>query len=107
MMAYLINNARSKKRSAILTLLYLINTFGEVHHNFIASATDYHNVPQAIQYSATNLYTDFHSHIISDRFSTPGITFKHGVLQRDCFSSLLFNLCFSTCIQFLKQEKYK
>ena len=59
MMAYLINNARSKKRSAILTLLDLINTFGEAHHNFIASATDYHNVPQAIQYLATNLYTDF------------------------------------------------
>ena len=33
MMAYLINKARLKQRSVIITLLDLKNAFGEVHHN--------------------------------------------------------------------------
>ena len=105
-MAYLINKARLKQRSAIITLLDLKNAFGEIHHNLIKSALDYHHVPEMIQQLVTNLYTDFHSYILSDRFSTPAIPFKCGVLQGDCLSPLLFNLCFNTFIQFVKQEKY-
>ena len=32
---------------------------------------------------------------------------RRGVLQGDCLSSLLFNMCFNTFIQFIRQEKYK
>ena len=106
MMAYLINKARVKQRSAIITLLDLKNAFGEVHHNLIKSVLAYHHVPEAIQSLVTSLYTDFHSYIISDGFSTPAIPFKHGVLQGDCLSPLLFNMCFNTFIQFVKQGKY-
>ena len=106
MMAYLINKARVKQRSAIITLLDLKNAFGEVHHNLIKSVLAYHHVPEAIQSLVTSLYTDFHSYIISDGFSTPAIPFKRGVLQGDCLSPLLFNMCFNTFIQFVKQEKY-
>ena len=98
MMAYLINKARLKQRSAIITLLDLKNAFGEIHHNLIKSALDYHHVPEMIQHLVTNLYIDFHSYIISDHFSTPAIPFKRGVLQGDCLSPLLFNLCFNTFI---------
>ena len=105
-MTYLINKARLKQRSAIITLLDVKNAFGEIHHNLIKSALDYHHVPEMIKQLVTNVYTDFHSYIISDRFSTPAIPFKRGVLQRDCLSPLLFNLCFNTFIQFVKQEKY-
>ena len=76
MMAYLINKARVKQRSAIITLLDLKNAFGEVHHNLIKSVLAYHHVLEAIQSLVTSLYTDFHSYIISDGFSTPAIPFK-------------------------------
>ena len=72
----------------------------------IKSVLPYHHVPEAIQSLITSLYTDFHSYIISDSFSTPAIPFKRGVLQGDCLSPLLFNMYFKTFIQFVKQEKY-
>ena len=59
-----------------------------------------------IQSLVTSLYTDFHSYIISGGFSTPAIPFKCRVLQGDSLSPLLFNMCFNTFIQFVKQEKY-
>ena len=62
--------------------------------------------PESLQLLIANLYTDIHSHIISDSFSTPAIPFNRGVLQGDCLSPLIFNLCFNTFIQFIKQEKY-
>ena len=34
-MAYIINQARSRQRSVVITLLDLKNAFGEVHHNLI------------------------------------------------------------------------
>ena len=70
------------------------------------SVLAYHHVPEAIQSLVTSLYTDFHSYIKSDGFSNPAIPFKCGVLQGDCLSPLLFNMCFNTFIQFGKQEKY-
>ena len=106
MMAFVINKARLKQRSIIVTLLDLKNAFGEVHHNLIKSVLEYHHIPESLQLLIANLYTDFHSHIISDSFSTPAIPFNRGVLQGDCLSPLIFNLCFNTFIQFIKQEKY-
>ena len=94
MMAYLINKARLKQRSAIITLLDLKNAFGEVHHNLVTCVLAYHLIPKSIQYLITNLCSDFHSYIISDRFSTPTIHVGLRVLQGDCLSPLLFNLCF-------------
>jgi len=62
------------------------NAFGEVHHNLIKSVLDYHHIPDTIQNLVVSLYTDFHSCIISENFSTPAIPFKGGVLQGDCLS---------------------
>ena len=106
MMAYLINKARVKLRSATITLLDLKNALMKVHYNLIGSVLAYHHFPEPIQSLATSLCTDFHCYIISDSFSSPVIPFKRGVLQGDCLSPLLFNLCFNTFIQFVKQEKY-
>ena len=106
MMDYLINKARVKQRSAIITLLDLKNAFGEFHQNLIKSVIAYHHVSEAMQSLVTSLYTDFHSYIISDGISTPAIPFKRGVLQGDSLSPLLFNMCFNIFIKFVKQEKY-
>ena len=104
MMAYVINKARLKQRSVIITLLDLKNAFGVVHRNRIRSVLAYQHIVDSIQSIISNLYMDFHSSIISDNISTPAIP---GVFQEDCLSPLIFNLCFNTFIQFIKQEKNK
>jgi len=107
MMAHVIHKARIKQRSVIITLLDLKNAVGEVHHNLIKSVLAHHHIPESVQALIPSLYTDCHSYIISDNFSTPTIPFKRGVLQGDCLSFLIFNLCFDTFIQLIKQERYK
>ena len=42
-MANIINKARIKQRSLVITLLDLKNAFGEVHHNLIQSVLGYHH----------------------------------------------------------------
>ncbi len=106
-MANIINKARSKQRSLVITLLDLKNAFGEVHHNLITSVLDYHHIPDHIKVIISNLYTDFKTSIITSSFQTPFIPVRRGVLQGDCLSPLLFNMCFNTFIQHIKAEKYR
>ena len=48
-MANVINTARIKQKSLVITLLDLKHAFGEVHHNLIPSVLRYHQVPDHIQ----------------------------------------------------------
>ena len=102
-----INKARIKQRSLVITLLDLKNAFGEVHHNLISSVLDYHHIPGHIKLMVESLYTDFKASIITNEFRTPFIPVGRGVLQGDCLSPLLFNMCFNTFIQHIKAEKYR
>ena len=106
-MADIINKARIKQRSVVITLLDLKNVFGEVHHNLIQSVLDYHHIPHHINSVTKHLYTDFQTSIITSDFNTHFISVGRGVLQRDCLSPLLFNMCFNTFIQHIKAEKYR
>jgi hypothetical protein len=106
-MANIINKARIKQRSLVITLLDLRNAFGEVHHNLITSVLDYHHIPDHIKLIVRSLYTDFNTSIITSEFRTPYILVGRGVLQGDCLSPLLFNMCFNTFIQHIKAEKYR
>ena len=45
--------------------------------------------------------------IIAKEFSSPNIPVTRGVLQGDCLSQLLFNMCFNTFIKFLEAEKFR
>ena len=90
-----------------ITLLDLKNAFGEVHHNLIQTALDYHHIPDHIKSLAKSLYTDFKTSILTNEFRTPFISVGRGVLQGDCLSPLLFNLCFNTFLQHIKSEKYR
>ena len=107
MMASIVDKARIKQRSVIITLLDLKNAFGDVHHNLIKAVLNHHQGPPTIQALVTNLYDYFQTSIITDNFISPAIPVGRGVLQGDCLSPLLFNMCFNTFIQFIKQEKYK
>ena len=78
-MAHIIHQARTKQRSLVITLLDLKNAFGEVHHNLKTS-------------------------VITSQFNTPFIHVGRGVLQGDCLSPLLFNLCFNTFVQHIKSD---
>ena len=106
-MADIINKARIRQRSVVITLLDLKNAFGEVHHNLIQSVFDYHHIPEHIKFVIKSLYTDFQTSIITSEFRTPFISVGRGVLQGDCRSPLLFNMCFNTFIQHIKAEKYR
>ena len=98
-MAHVINQARVQQRSLRITFLDLKNSFGEVHHNFVQEVLSYHHVH--------NLYTDFKTSIATHDFNTPFITIGRGVLQGDCLSPLLFNLCFTIFIQHIKSDEYR
>ena len=67
----------------------------------------YHHVPQQAQALKASLYENFHTAIITDEYTTPAIPVRIGVLQGDCLSPLLFNMCFNTFIEYIKQKKYK
>ena len=58
-MSYLINHARNKQRSLVITLLDLKNAFGEVHHSLITEVLNYHHMPEEIQKLISSLYTGF------------------------------------------------
>ena len=105
-MAHIINQARTKQRSLVITLLDLKNAFGEVHHNLIQSVLSYHHIPDHIKILIQSLYTDFRTSVITSQFNTPFIHVGRGVLQGDCLSPLLFNLCFNTFVQHIKSDKY-
>ena len=91
----------------VITLLDLKNAFGEIHHNLIQEVLNYHHVPEHIKYLIRSLYTDFKTSILTYDFHIPFITVGRGVLQGDCLSHLLFNLCFNTFIQHIKSEKFR
>ena len=48
-MSHVINRARIKQRSLVITLLDLKNAFGEGHHNVLASVLSYHHIPSHVQ----------------------------------------------------------
>ena len=67
-MAEIINKARTKQRSLVITLLDIKNAFGEVHHNLIQTAFDYHHIPDHIKSLVKSLYTDFKTSILTNAF---------------------------------------
>ena len=106
LMANIINKARLKQRSLVITLLDLKNAFGEVHHNLIQEVLQYHHIPLHIQTIIGNLYSNFRTSIVIKSFRTPFIKVGRGTLQGDCPSSLTFNLCFNNFIRYISDPKF-
>ena len=106
-MANVINQARLKQRSLVVTLLDLKNAFGEVHHNLIPEILKYHHIPDHIRQLILSLYSNFQTSILTSTFQTPFITVGRGVLQGDCLGPLTFNLCFNKFIRYISDHKFK
>ena len=87
-----------------LTLLDLVNAFGEVHHNLIPTIPSYHVIPSHVQSLIISLYKDFRTSIIKDQFHAPTFSVHLGLLQGDRLRPLIFNFCFNIFIQYLNAE---
>ena len=88
-----LKQAKSKQRQLVVTLFDLKNAFGEVHHNLIKNVLKYHHIPPSIINLVNSLYSDYFISIITKDFITNPIKVSRGVLQGECFSPLIFNLC--------------
>ena len=67
-MSSIIDKARIKQRSLVITLLDLKTAFGEVHHNLIYEVLRYHHIPDHIISLIKSLYTGFHTSINTSNF---------------------------------------
>ena len=78
-----------------------------VHHSLILEVLKFHHIPNHIRDLVRSLYTNFQTSMIAPHFQSPSLHVGRGVLQGDCLSPLLFNLCLNTFLQHIKTEKYK
>ena len=101
----IINNALTKQRGCVITLLDLKNAFGKVKHNLLVETLKIHHVPDDIITLITSLYTGYTISIITDTFMTLPMKVQRGVLQGDSLLPLLFNLTVNTLINIIKSEK--
>ena len=67
-MATIINTARIKQRSPVITLLALKNVFGDGHHNCISEVLRYHHVLDQIQQLIQSLNSNFQMSIVKADF---------------------------------------
>ena len=102
-LTYMINHAR--QRDLVITLIDLQNAFGEVHHSLLRRVLDFHHIPHELRELILEMYRDFYVTIGTMGYTICPIKLERGVLQRDCLSPLLFNLCLNTLIQTVKQRK--
>ena len=105
LLSCILKEAKTKQRQLVVTLFDLKNAFGEVHHNLIKSVLKYHNIPTSVIDLINSLYSDYSISITTKDFVTNPIKVKRGVLQGDCLSPLIFNLCMNTLIKSIKSEK--
>ena len=106
-MGHIMDKARLKQLSLIVTLLDLKNAFGKVHHNLISAAYKCHHIPEQIDNLVKDLYSNFNTTIMASHSKTPFIKVGRGVLQGDCLSPLTFNMCFNTFIQYIKSQSFQ
>ena len=90
-----------------MTLIDLKNEFGEVHPELIHAVLRFHHIPRSIETFILHLYDGFHISVAANGFLTDPIPVQEEVLQGDCLSPLIFNMCVNTLITTIDQEKVK
>ena len=91
----------------MITLLDLKNAFGEVHHDLIQTALQYHHLPDLFTHLFNSIYQGAVTSVTSNKEWTEFIKVEKGVLQGDPGSPLLFNLCFNLLMQVLTKPELK
>ena len=107
MLTHLLRDAKRNQRSINVTLLDLRNAFGEVSHDLITSALEYHHVPKEIITLIQNIYTNSMISVAVGSHNTRFIPVCRGVLQGDPCSPLIFNLTFNPLMKMITQPKYE
>ena len=107
LLTYIINHSRRKQRDMVITLLDLKNAFGEVSHDLLRMTLKFHHVPEEIISLINEFYTDYHVSVGTKSFVTDPIAVERGVLQGDCLSPILFNLCFNTLLRTIDEERIR
>ena len=97
-LAYIIQHAKRKQKTLVVTLLDLKNAFEEVSHSLIPTVLQFHHIPREMQNIISEFYSGFSTSIATKTFVTSPLQVKKGVLQGDCLSPLLFNMLFNTFI---------
>ena len=100
-----LKHVKNKQQQLVVTLFDLKNAVGEAHHNLIKTVLKYHHIPPSIINLINSLYSDYFITITAKDFITNPIKFNGGVLQGDCLSPLILNLCLNTLIKSIKNEK--
>lgn len=94
-------------RDLVITLLDLKNAFGEVSHDLLKMSLKFHHVPDHVINLIENFYSDYCISVGTKTFITNPIRVDKGVLQGDCLSPILFNLCFNTLLRTIDVERIK
>ena len=106
-MSYLINHARVKQRSLVITILDLKNAFGEVHHSLTTEVLNYYHMQEIIKKLISSFYTGStlqfsQSHLQLHLFWRVG-AFRKAIPS----AHLTFNLTFNTFIRHIKSEQFE
>ena len=64
-MANIINKARTKQWSLVITLLGLKSAFGEAHQNLIQEVLSYHHIPEQVKTIIKSFYSGFQTSILT------------------------------------------
>ena len=67
----------------------------------------YHHIPDHVIELVDALYADFKTTITTRSFATPFLKIEKGLLQGDCLSPLLFNLCINSFIRTLQKKEFE
>ena len=94
MLTNILKHIKNKQGQLVVTLFDLKNAFGEVHH-----------IPPSIINLINSLYSDYFISITTKDFITNPINVNRGVLQGDCLSPLICNLCVNTLIKPIENGK--
>jgi hypothetical protein len=106
-LSHMMKDAKKHARGIIISLLDLKNAFGEIHHNLIRTALEYHNVPSLLVDIFSNTYENSHMAVAVNSSWTDSMKVGRGVLQGDPSSPLIFNLCFNILMKTLSQPHLK